>query len=429
MLSLGMDTGGTYTDAVIVDRHGEVLASAKSLTTHEQLSVGIRGALDSVIAACPGEHIVRQIAMVSLSTTLATNAIVEGRSARAGLVMIGGDDALASRGGLREALGNDPWLVLAGGHDASGTQKRPLVTEPLARWLDERAPGLSAFAVCAEFGVMNPAHELAVRDLLRQHTGAPVSCAHELSTRLNAPRRALTALLNARLLPRITQLMDAVESTLQERGIAARLMVVKGDDSLLEVSVARERPVETILSGPAASVVGAAHLAGDRDVMVADIGGTTTDIAILRDGRPRLDPLGASVGGFRTQVNAAAVHSWRRECPGCGGGCRAAAGGSPHHLTPAGSLPAARRNRATRFCGSGQCPGCRRGPEPGAGPGQRPPRRCRAVRGHRERGKEGGDTREGRVHLRRGLCQRHRQGAARPRAASAPGAELRRGPS
>ena len=305
MYSLGIDTGGTYTDAVAVDPNGEVIASAKALTRHHDLAIGIGEALDLVCT-----NIVAPISLVSLSTTLATNAIVEGRGAPAALVLIGGDSALIKRAGLHEALGAEPWLMLAGGHDASGNECRALDVAPLRPWLDGPARDACAFAVCAEFGSLQPEHELTVREAIRQHTDRPVTCAHELSSRLNAPRRALTALLNARLLPRITMLMQAVQSALHERSIHARLMVVKGDGSLIDVRVALERPVETILSGPAASIVGAAHVSRHRNMIVADIGGTTTDIAALVDGRPHLDANGARVGGHRTMVEAAAVHSF-----------------------------------------------------------------------------------------------------------------------
>ncbi len=157
--------------------------------------------------------------------------------------------------------------------------------------------------------MLNPAHELQVRELVRQLTGLPVTCGHELTSNLHAPRRALTAALNARLIPYIEQLIASVRQILAEKNIRAPLMVVKGDGSLMDARVAIERPVETILSGPAASVVGARYLCGEGDVLVVDMGGTTTDIALLQDGRPALSLEGATVGGWRTMVEAIAVHT------------------------------------------------------------------------------------------------------------------------
>jgi len=145
--------------------------------------------------------------------------------------------------------------------------------------------------------------------LVRELTGLPVTCGHELTHRLDALKRATTVALNARLIPLLCRLMDAVETTMGEKGIDAPLMVVKGDGSLMESHVARDRPIETILSGPAASVVGAQHLAQADNSIVVDMGGTTTDIAVIRDGRPRIDPRGAQVGGWRTMVEAIDVHT------------------------------------------------------------------------------------------------------------------------
>ncbi|PIE36528.1 hypothetical protein CSA56_00145 [candidate division KSB3 bacterium] len=141
--------------------------------------------------------------------------------------------------------------------------------------------------------------------------GAPVSitCGHELTTQLDSVRRATTTALNASLIPLLQELIATVRHTLDESGITAPLMVVKGDGSLVRAKWAMQRPIETILSGPAASVVGAWHLAGDRDSWVVDVGGTTTDIARLHNGQPQLNPDGAQVGRWRTMVEAVDIHT------------------------------------------------------------------------------------------------------------------------
>jgi len=165
------------------------------------------------------------------------------------------------------------------------------------------------FAVAARFATRNPAHEVAIRDLIRATTGRPVTCSHELSAQLNGPKRALTAVLNARLIGMIDRLVAACERHLASVGITAPLMVVRGDGALISAAMVRERPIETILSGPAASIVGARWLTGAKDALVSDIGGTTTDVALLRDGLPEIDPQGARVGGFRTMVEAVAMRT------------------------------------------------------------------------------------------------------------------------
>jgi N-methylhydantoinase A/oxoprolinase/acetone carboxylase beta subunit len=168
---------------------------------------------------------------------------------------------------------------------------------------------VSGFAVAAQFATRNPAHEIAARDLIRRVTGRPVTCSHELSANLNGPKRALTAVLNARLIGMIDRLVAACERHLAQVGIDAPLMVVRGDGALISSAMVRERPIETILSGPAASIVGARWLTGASDALVSDIGGTTTDVALLRDGLPEIDPQGARVGGFRTMVEAVAMRT------------------------------------------------------------------------------------------------------------------------
>jgi N-methylhydantoinase A/oxoprolinase/acetone carboxylase beta subunit len=244
-----------------------------------------------------------------MSTTLATNALVEGQGNRAALVMIGFADDDLARDGLASALGSDPLVRLAGGHDVHGNE-RQLDLAPLQAALPALGASVAGFAVCGYFAVRNPAHELAAADIIRKRTGLPVTMSHELSARLGGPRRALTTLLNARLVGLIDRLVAATEDYLAARGIAAPLMVVRGDGALVSAAFARGRPIETILSGPAASLVGARHLTGLADAFVSDIGGTTTDVAVLSGGRPRLDPEGATVGGHRTMVEAVAMRTF-----------------------------------------------------------------------------------------------------------------------
>jgi N-methylhydantoinase A/oxoprolinase/acetone carboxylase beta subunit len=303
MMRLGIDTGGTYTDAVLLAEDDRVVAAAKALTTHGDLFSGIAEAVRTILAEAP-EAAARRVSLVGLSTTLATNALVEGKGGRPGLVLIGlGPESLA-KGGLAAALGKAPRAFVGGGHDAYGKEHAPLDVPALDAAIEAMRDSVDGFAVTAAFAVRNPAHEQAAAARIAALTGAPVTLSSELTSRLDAPRRALTTLLNARLIPTISRLLDDVERLLAEVGVQAPLMVVRGDGALMAAAVARARPVETILSGPAASVVGAAHLSGLADAMVSDVGGTTTDVAILEGGRPRLAMAGARVGGHRTMVEA-----------------------------------------------------------------------------------------------------------------------------
>ncbi len=322
-IALGIDTGGTYTDAVLLDQaSGTLIAATKALTTHRDLALGIEAAIDQVFA--PAARLNGQghrrvappdVSLVGLSTTLATNAIVEGHGGAVCLILIGYDRQLIRERAFEEALVTDDVVYLEGGHTIDGREHAPLDEAAAHDAILARQGDVAAFAISGYFGVRNPAHELRVKALVetltRDETGLslPVTCGHELTTKLNAIRRATTVALNARLIPTLRNLILTVRQRLDRVGIVAPLMVVKGDGSLVRSAWAVRRPIETILSGPAASVVGAAYVAEQKDVWIVDVGGTTTDIAVLRDGVPRLNAQGAQVGRWRTMVEAADVHT------------------------------------------------------------------------------------------------------------------------
>ncbi|MCD6302542.1 MAG: hydantoinase/oxoprolinase family protein [Anaerolineae bacterium] len=304
-LALGIDTGGTYTDVALVDYvSGRLLRSGKALTTKHDLAVGIATAMSQVL----GQDRDR-IGLVSLSTTLATNAIVEGKGAPFCALLIGYQGRVAERTPWEQLLGTRHYVMVGGGHEATGEPSSALDEAALRAGILEHASEVEAFAISGFFGTRNPSHEQRAAALVQELTGLPVTCGHELTHRLDALRRASTVCLNARLIPLLRELIEAVLRTIHGQGIRAPLMVVKGDGSLMDAQMALRRPVETILAGPAASVVGAQHLAGGGDVVVADMGGTTTDIAMLHDGQPKLDPKGARVGGWHTMVEAVEVHT------------------------------------------------------------------------------------------------------------------------
>ena len=309
-LQLGIDTGGTYTDAVLVDHQqggsDAIVASAKALTTRHDLAIGIGESVDNVLALVPADA---DISFVSISTTLATNAIVEGQGRRVCLVAIGFEPSDLERGGLADAVVDDHRVLVDGGHTAHGVPRADLDLDALTNELANVPDDVAAFAVVGHFAVRNPEHELAARDLIAEVVGKPVTCSHELTAKLNGPKRALTCVLNARLVGLIGQLLTAADALLADRGITCPRMVVRGDGSLVSLDFATTRPIETILSGPAASLVGASFLADAPDAIVSDIGGTTTDVAVLRGGRPEIDRQGAVVGGHQTMVEAVAMRT------------------------------------------------------------------------------------------------------------------------
>ena len=299
---LGIDTGGTYTDAVIVDTLGKVLATNKQLTTHGDLANGIGEAVSSL-----PKRMLAKVQMVALSTTLSTNSVVEGRGGSVCVLLPGYDKTQVQKSGLFEILDSDFVNVISGGHSATGEQTSELDISEATRIINKHANKVSAFAVSSIFATRNTAHEFRLRALIQQLTNKPVACGHQLAHALGAPRRALTTALNARMIQPIQELISAVDQTLQQAGITAPMMIVNGDGSLVNVEMALAHPIATILSGPAASVSGACALSGIDNAVVVDIGGTTTDIAIARNGKAQRSHDGARIGDWKPLVDAIRV--------------------------------------------------------------------------------------------------------------------------
>ncbi len=303
-LALGIDTGGTFTDGVIFDQERKTVeAKAKVETTRHNLTLAVNNCLDRLISAFKeknGDQVdIGQIKMVSLSTTLATNAIVEGQGAEVGLIQIGFE--------TRAGLPTSHYAVVSGGCNIKGRIKEEVDLEAAEKAILDMKDKVDAFAVSGYLSVRNPIQEMQVTELIHKLTGYPVVAAHQLSTDLGMHERTVTAVLNARLMPLITDLMDSAKVGMERFGIEAPLMVVRGDGSLISEAKAREKPIETILSGPAASIIGALTLTGVEEGIVVDMGGTTTDVAVLKDGRPSINMEGAEVGGWLTRVKAAKI--------------------------------------------------------------------------------------------------------------------------
>jgi N-methylhydantoinase A/oxoprolinase/acetone carboxylase beta subunit len=299
-VGLGIDAGGTYTDAVLYEfATGRVLSKAKAITTHYDLVQGIGEAVADLDALLLG-----RVSYTCLSTTLATNAIVEGRGWPVGLLLMPFHEGSARR--IKTPL----FRCLSARMDIGGVPSAPVDEgEVLAAAEEMLREGAASFAVSGYGAVRNPEHEVQVRDMLRRRWDLPVVCGHELSGRLNFIERAHTAVLNARLLPLVTDLLRSVEQALATRGVGGRLFVVRGDGAVMLKDVARVRAVETILSGPAASAAGGCFLTGRDDALVVDVGGTTTDLAVLSGGRAALSAEGARVGHWRTSVTAVDVQT------------------------------------------------------------------------------------------------------------------------
>ena len=296
-IGLGIDAGGTYTDTVLYDfERGQTICKRKALTTKWDFTVGIHEALTGLDL-----KILKKVEIVSLSTTLATNAIVEGDGQKVGLII------MPPYGGFEpEDIPYEPKAAVSGRLAISGTEIAPVDESEVRRIVRRMVENdeVKAFAVSGYAGAINPAHELMVKSIIRAETGLFVTCGHELSDTLNFQTRAQTAMLNARIIPKLAKLLQDLARVLSTVEIAAPVVVVKGDGTLMNADMARERPVETILSGPAASVAGARHLTGLANALVVDMGGTTTDTAALTDGAVSVCETGSNVGGHKTHVKA-----------------------------------------------------------------------------------------------------------------------------
>ena len=303
-LRLGIDTGGTFTDAVLVDDDKQIVAAEKSLTTRFDLSIGI----GDVVGKMP-EGMLGQVSMVSLSTTLTTNSVVEDLGAPVCVLLPGYNDAQVKQSGLLDILPPQLVVILEGGFDAVGKEQQPLDETAARTAILKLQDQASAFAISSMFGTRNNAHENTLKTMVTELTAMPVICGYELASSLGAPRRALTAALNARMVPPIKELIASVSKILERHQIDAPLMIVKGDGSLASLENAIEKPIGTVLSGPAASVIGACQLSGLQNAIVADMGGTTTDIAVVSNGRPELCADGARIGDWQPMVEAVRVSS------------------------------------------------------------------------------------------------------------------------
>lgn len=308
-IAIGIDTGGTCTDAVAFDfETKKVIAKSKTLTTKEDLSVGISKALDML----PAEYI-KDAMMVSLSTTLATNACVEDKGGRAKLVIFGLTDELMERLKVEQTYGiKHGYVKCVDTHSAAdGTSiDEPNWDELLAElndWISE-----TDYMSAAElYGpTIGAPCEKKFKALLKEKYNLQCICANELTDRVDVIKRGATALLNARLLPVVQEFIDIAIRDITKRGCKAPIMVVRSDGSLMSTDATTLKPVETILSGPAASILAGKVMSGEDSYIVIDMGGTTTDVSMVVDGMTKNVTSGINIGGWRTSVEGVFVDTF-----------------------------------------------------------------------------------------------------------------------
>lgn len=297
---IGIDVGGTNTNGVLL-KDDRVLMTAKAPTDHHNLYAGTRETITELLTALPksgaGE------VELHLSTTLATNAVVEGKGAPTAALIIPGP-------GLRWEDLKLPFKLypLSGYIDHRGREVGPLVqTEVRQRLTEIKAAGYQALAVVGKFSPRNFRHELEIERIIAEDYPEflPVTLGHRLSGRLNFPRRIMTAALNASIARIQADFVRMVQELKDRYKQIGNIYLLKADGGTLALEESINRSIETILSGPAASLMGTMALAERIENAVAlDIGGTTTEISIFSGGEPLAEPEGAVIAGFPTLVPA-----------------------------------------------------------------------------------------------------------------------------
>lgn len=332
---IGIDVGGTTTDAVIVDGN-RVVKTAYVPTDHDNLLKCLLGALDELVAGVDTAKVER----VVLSTTLITNMIAEGKTDPVALVLIPGPGTNPKDYNLGQSI------ILDGAIDFRGKEIDPLRESQIKEAASQiKDKGLSRVAVVGKFCQRNHSHELKAGEILAAALpGAHIELGHRVSGQLNFPRRAATTMLTAATKDRYGQFAADMAAALKERKIKAPVYILKADGGTLPLDKSVGMPVETIFSGPAASIMGVLALteAGQTSVVV-DIGGTTTDLALILSGQPLLSSKGARVDSLLTHVRAFAVKS-------------VAIGGDSAVAVNGGSLTVGPQREGPPVCMGGGCP-------------------------------------------------------------------------
>jgi N-methylhydantoinase A/oxoprolinase/acetone carboxylase beta subunit len=301
-LRMGVDVGGTNTDAVILDRDDRLVAKAK-VPTSPDVTSGIASAIDRVLFADVDAH---RVTHVMLGTTHATNAVLQRRDLRTVAVLrLGGPATFAVPplsgwpGDLRDAISVGEAIV-DGGIEFDGRDLSPFDAEAAARFLSRVAGSADGVAIVSVFAPISERQELEAAELVKRELGEiHVSLSHEIGS-VGLLERENATVLNAALTGVARDVAHALESALGEHEIRARTFFAQNDGTLMALEYAVRYPVLTIGSGPANSIRGAAYLTGADDAVVVDVGGTSSDVGVLVSGFPRESAQGVTIGGIDT---------------------------------------------------------------------------------------------------------------------------------
>jgi N-methylhydantoinase A len=297
---IGLDVGGTHADVVLLGDSG-LVREIKVPTDQENLFKTVLAGLEAIIDGIDPH----QIRRIVLSTTLTTNAIAQKKLPPVGMIVSSGPgvDPDFYRTNLH-------YYAVAGSIDHRGREVAPISENEIQKVADGfKTEGIRNVGIVGKFSVRNPRHEIQIHRILKDHFER-LFMGHQVSGNLNFSRRVATTYLNAAVYPIHRSFFDAVNKSLFQKGLDVPLYILKADGGTMNLGASMEFPGQTILSGPAASVMGAVGFAPiDTDAMVMDIGGTTTDIAIIRNRIPLLHPTGVRLGGFRTLIRSLETRS------------------------------------------------------------------------------------------------------------------------
>jgi N-methylhydantoinase A/oxoprolinase/acetone carboxylase beta subunit len=297
---IGLDVGGTHTDVVLLGDSG-LVREIKVPTDPENLFKTVLAGLETIIAGIDPH----QIRRIVLSTTLTTNAIAQKKLHPVGMIVSSGPgvDPEFYRTNLH-------YFAVGGSIDHRGREVAPISENEIQKVAGGfKAEGIRNVGIVGKFSVRNPQHEIRIYRILKDHFER-LFMGHQVSGNLNFSRRVATTYLNAAVYPIHRSFFDAVKKSLFQKGLNVPLYILKADGGTMNLEASMEFPGQTILSGPAASVMGAVGFAPiDTDAMVMDIGGTTTDMAIIRNRIPLLHPIGVRLGGFRTLIRSLETRS------------------------------------------------------------------------------------------------------------------------
>lgn len=300
---IGLDVGGTFTDAVLINKE-RVVEKVKIPTKPEGLLESLLNALNPLIDAAGGHKIER----IVLSTTLITNMIATNDIDPVALVLIPGPGLNPSTYRFKATQ----CYIISGAVDYRGREIEPLKENEIKACLESiKKEGIKRVAIVGKFSQRNNSHEKTVALYFSSH--APelqIIMGHQVAGRLNFPRRVVTTLLTLATQERYANFYKQVVDALEEKGISAPLYILKADGGTLPFSQSLDKPVETIFSGPAASTLGALALTPKNQAsVVLDVGGTTTDLALILSGKPLIASRGAKINGDYTHIRAFATKS------------------------------------------------------------------------------------------------------------------------